>query len=71
MTSLKKSLENVKLTPEQQQAIKDLIAQVQAKLTSTSGANVEKAKAAVDDASKTAGDAAKKASGALDKTLGK
>jgi hypothetical protein len=60
LTSLQKAASNLKLTAEQQQALKDLIAQVQAKVGET-------AKKAADDASK----GASKAAGDLQKSLGK
>jgi len=55
LTSLNAAASNVKLTPEQQQAIKDLVAQVQSKLGSAATEAVDKAKAAATDATKAVG----------------
>jgi outer membrane protein assembly factor BamD (BamD/ComL family) len=60
VTTLQKLASDVKLTPAQQQAVKDFLAQVQAKVTS-----------AVQDATKGATDAANKAAGDAQKALGK
>ena len=64
LTSLKKAAANVKLTPEQQQSLKDLVAQVQSKLT-------ESAKKAVDDASKAVKEGAEKAARDAQKAITK
>jgi hypothetical protein len=64
LTSLQKAASNLKLTPEQQQALQDLMAQVQAKVSET-------VKKAADDASKGAKEGANKAAGDLQKSLGK
>lgn len=54
LTSLKQAAASVNLTPEQQQSLKDLLAQVQTKLSAGVGEAVNKAKdAAADAASKT------------------
>jgi hypothetical protein len=53
LTSLKQAAANVKLTPAQQEAVKDLVAQVQAKLTAMGNEALEKTK---DTANKTASD---------------
>jgi hypothetical protein len=58
LASLKQAAANVKLTPEQQSAIKDLMAQVQAKLGSVA-----------NDVTKQVGDAAKQAGDAANKTV--
>jgi hypothetical protein len=53
LTSLKQAAASVNLTPEQQQSLKDLLAQVQTKLSAGVGEAVSKAKdAAADAASK-------------------
>ncbi len=64
VASLKQAASNLNLTPEQQQAVKDLLAQAQSKLGATVGEMVDKAKTA-------AGDAAQKAAGDLQKAVGK
>ena len=71
LTSLKSAAANVKLTPEQQQAVKDLLAQVQAKLATATGDVLDKAKTAAGDAAKQGGDAAGKTVGDLKKAVGK
>ena len=79
VTSLKQAASNVKFPPEQQQAVKDLLAQAQAKLGASAGEMVDKAKTAAGaaagemaDKTKTAaGDAAKKATDDLQKAVGK
>lgn len=60
VTTLQKLAADAKLTPAQQQAVKDFLAQVQAKVTS-----------AVQGATKGATDAANKAAGDAQKALGK
>lgn len=64
VTSLKQAAASVNLTPEQQQSLKDLLAQAQAKLGAAAGAAVDKAKDAV-------GGAATKAAGDAQKAIGK
>ena len=63
VTTLQKLSSETKLTPEQQQAVKDLLAQVQAKIGS--------ALKSATDAGKSAGDAATKAVGDAQKAIGK
>jgi len=55
VTSLKQAAANVKLTPEQQQAIKDTLAQVQAKLGAAATEAADKAKTAAGDLQKAVG----------------
>jgi hypothetical protein len=64
LASLQKAAANVKLTPEQQQALKDLISQVQTKIA-------DSAKQAVDDATKAVKDGGSKAADDLKKAVGK
>jgi len=64
VTSLKQAASSVKLTPEQTQALKDLLAQAQAKLGAAAGEAVDKAKDA-------AGDAAAKVKADAEKAVGK
>ena len=71
LASLKVAAQGVKFTPEQQKAIKDLLAQVQAKLGTAANQATETAKKAGEDASKAVGDAAKAASDAATKAVGK
>ena len=52
LASLKQVASNVKLTPEQQAAVKDLIAQVQAKLTAAGSQAVDTANKAASDLQK-------------------
>ncbi len=59
MASLNKAVANVKLTPEQQQSLKDLIAQVQAKVSNVASQTMDAAKKAGADASKNAADVQK------------
>ena len=62
VTSLKQAAASVNLTPEQQQSLKDLLAQAQAKLGAAAGEAVDKAKdAAADAATKATGDLQKPA----------
>ena len=55
VTSLKQAAANVKLTPEQQQAIKDMLAQVQAKLGAAATEAADKTKTAAGDLQKATG----------------
>jgi hypothetical protein len=71
LTSLKAAAASVKLTPEQQQSLKDLVAQVQTKLGAAATEAMDKAKAAASEAAKQAGEAANKAAGDLQKAVGK
>ena len=64
MASLKAAASNLKFTPEQQKAVKDLLAQVQAKLGAVADQAVDAAKKAGEDASKAASDAVKAVGGA-------
>jgi hypothetical protein len=64
LASLQKAAANVKLTPEQQQSLKDLVAQVQSKLT-------EGAKKVVDDAAKAVKEGAEKAASDAQKAINK
>ena len=59
VASLKAAASNLKFTPEQQKAVKDLLAQVQAKLGAAAGQAVDAVKKAGEDAGKAAGDAVK------------
>lgn len=52
LTELKKLAENAELTPEQKQAIDDLIAQVQKAITDAAGQATEEAGKALQDVSK-------------------
>jgi hypothetical protein len=63
VTSLKQAAAGVNVTPEQKQAIQDLLAQVQAKLGAAASEAVDKVKAAGADAAKRADD--------LKKSIGK
>ncbi len=58
-TSLQAAASNVKLTPAQQQALKDLLAQVQAQIGNAASKTVDAAKKVGEDASKAATDATK------------
>jgi hypothetical protein len=64
LASLQKAAANVKLTPEQQQSLKDLVSQIQTKVADT-------AKQAVDDTTKAAKEGASKAADDLKKAVGK
>ena len=64
LASLKKAAATAKLTPEQQQSLKDLVVQVQSKLT-------DGAKKAVDDASKAVKEGAEKAASDVQKAFNK
>lgn len=66
---LKKLAANVKLTPEQQQSIKDLLAQVQTKIQETAAQATEQAGEAMKKAQEGAADAADKAREATGKAL--
>jgi len=59
VTELKKLAEHAKLTPEQQQAIKDVMAKVQGSIANAAGKVAEGAGKMVDDAAKAAQDAPK------------
>jgi len=59
VASLKAAASNLKFTLEQQKAVKDLLAQVQAKLGAAAGQAVDAVKKAGEDAGKAAGDAVK------------
>jgi hypothetical protein len=63
VAALQQAAASVNLTPEQQQSLKDLLAQAQAKLGAAAGEAVDKAKDAAGDAAKQAGDAVNKAVG--------
>ncbi len=63
VAALNQAAASVNLTPEQQQSLKDLLAQVQTKLGAAAGEAVDKAKDAAGDAAKQAGDAVNKAVG--------
>ncbi len=56
LTALKQAAANVKLTPDQQQALKDLVAQVQAKITEAANQAIQGSKGAATDATKAATD---------------
>lgn len=55
VASLKAAAANAKFSPEQQQAVKDLLAQAQAKLGAAAGEAVDKAKSAAGDLQKAVG----------------
>ncbi len=67
VASLKEVAASTKLTPVQQDAIKDLVAQVEAKISSLATEAADKAKAAASDAGK----AAEKAGSDLQKSIAK
>lgn len=56
ITSLKQAAASVNITPEQKQAIQDLLAQAQAKVGAAASEAVDKVKAAGSDAAKQADD---------------
>lgn len=60
VTSLKQAASSVNLTPEQTQALKDLLAQAQAKLGGAASEAVDKTKNAASDAATKAADDLKK-----------
>ncbi len=59
VTELKKLAEDAKVTPEQQQAVKDILAKVQGAISGAAGKVVEGADKVVDDAAKAVQDAPK------------
>lgn len=71
LTKLQALAANVKLTPEQQQSIKDLLAQVQTKVTGAAQDAVKSASDAVKSAGEKTGDAANKAATDLQKSINK
>jgi hypothetical protein len=71
LTSLQKAAAGVKLTPEQQQSLKDLMAQVQAKLSGAAKEAVDSATKAVKGGADKAASEAGKAASDLQKATGK
>ena len=59
VTELKKLAEDAKVTPEQQQAVKDILAKVKGAISDAAGKVVEGADKVVDDAAKAVQDAPK------------